>query len=213
MANGISVLASMGTMQIVFVFTTLAQAPAWTMASLGLSATIAGLAKLPSNVFSLTAGPVAGWIAQRRGTRFAMVASCIIATLGWLLSIPLPRTLLDMVALMCIVSFGTTMVTAMAPNAIVADVPPNRTSEAIGMMSVIRGMFSAIGAQIIAVLLATAAMSPPEGTGTFPCALSFRLAIGWIAALSVLMIALALLLRGRATTTNAVAVEAKRTTA
>jgi MFS family permease len=206
-ANGISVLASVGTMQIVFVFTTLAQAPTWTMAGLGLSATVAGLAKLPSNVLSLTAGPLAGWLAGKRGNRITMVAGCAVATLGWLIALSLPQSLLEMIVLMCIISFGTTMITATAPNTIVAGVPSNRTSEAIGMMTVIRSMFSAIGAQIIAVLLATAAIASPEGTGTFPSAASFRVVMGWIAAVSFVAMLLALLLRRKESDREGIAVK------
>lgn len=206
-ANVISALACMGTMQVVFVFTTLAQAPKWTMAGLGLSATVAGLAKLPSNFLSLSAGPFAGWLAQRRGNRSAMICGCAIATAGWTIAIGLPQSLLEAVLLICVISFGTTMLMATVPNTIVAGVPASRTSEAIGMMSVIRAMFSAIGAQIVAVLLATAAVPAPQGPGNFPSATSFRIAIGWIAALSLASILVAFLLRGRERNADAVAVK------
>lgn len=57
LANAINVLLAFGTMQLVFVFSTYTQAPSWTMAGLGMSATVAGLAKLPSNFLSFFAGP------------------------------------------------------------------------------------------------------------------------------------------------------------
>ena len=58
-ANICAVLLGMGSAQIVFVFSTYMQAPAWTLAGLGFTATLAGFAKLPSNVLSFFAGPLA----------------------------------------------------------------------------------------------------------------------------------------------------------
>lgn len=195
LANGINVLLAFGTMQIVFVFSTYMQAPKWTLAGLGLSATVAGLAKLPSNVLSFFAGPLSGWLTQRFGNRPPIMAGGVLAAIGWFMAIGLPSTLSEVIVLLCVISFGTSVLNAAIPNVIVASVPEHRTSEAIGTMSVIRGLAAGIGVQLIAVLLAADTALPPDGTGAFPSPASYRLTMGWIAALTLAGAAAALFLR------------------
>ena len=184
-ANAISVLSALGASQVVLVFSTLAQAPRWTHVGLGLSATVAGLLKLPSNILALGAGPFAGWLAWRWHSRLALLVGTSIATIGWLIATILPDSLGQVVAILCIISFGTTMGTATVPHVIVSAVSPGRTSEAIGLMTVIRGIFIAIGSQIVAVLLSAHTLATPDGRGHFPTAGSFRMAMMWIAALCI----------------------------
>ena len=61
--GAVTALVSMSTLQISVFFSLLLQAPIWTVAGLGLTATMAGLAKLPSNISSTFAGPLGGWLA------------------------------------------------------------------------------------------------------------------------------------------------------
>jgi len=206
-ANFAVVLLALGTMQLVFVFSTYMQAPVWTMAGLGFSATVAGLAKLPSNFLSFFAGPLSGWLTQQRGTKVPVLVGGALAASGWAIAMALPSNLIQVIALLCLISFGTTMLNAAIPNIIVVSVPHNRTSEAIGTMSVVRGMAAAIGAQLIAVLLATDTVTAPVGGGAFPSASGFRFTMGWIAALSFAGGASALLLRARNLRAQAVPAE------
>lgn len=204
LANLISVMLAFGTMQGVFVFSTYTQAPAWTMAGLGLSAMIAGLAKLPSNVLSFFAGPLSGWLTKHFGNRVPIVSGGLLAAAGWFAAIGLPDSLTEMIVLLCVMSFGTTILNAAIPNVIVSASPQERTGEAIGTMSVIRNMAAAIGAQLIAVLLATDTVLAPDGRGAFPSADGYRLTIGWVVGLTLAASAAALLLRGgRAAATQA----------
>ena len=196
-ANFVSVLLAVGTMQLVFVFSNYTQSPTWTMAGLGLSATVAGLAKLPSNVLSFFAGPLSGWLTSRYGHRVPVMAGCLMATIGWLIALDLPDTLLGVILLLCVISFGTSGLNAAIPNIIVSSVPIERTSEAVGTMSVIRGMASAIGAQTIAVLLALDTVTAPGGGAKFPSADGFRLTMACIAAMTLVATFSALLLRTR----------------
>ena len=195
--NLVSILLALGAMQIVFVFSTYMQAPAWTMAGLGLSATVAGLAKLPSNFLSFFAGPLSGWLTQRYGNRVPVMAGALIAFFGWIAALPLPGTLLGVIVLLCVISFGTSGLNAAIPNVIVSSVPEGRTSEAIGMMSVIRGMGSAIGAQAVAVLLASDTVLAPGGGASYPSATGFRVAMVWIASLTLIAAASAFFMRGK----------------
>lgn len=196
-ANIISVLLGMGTMQIVYVFSAYMQSPGWTMVGLGLTATIAGLAKLPSNFLSFFAGPLSGLMTQRMGDRITVMAGAMLAASGWLIALTLPGQLIQIVMLLCVISFGTTILQAAIPNVVVASVPESRTSEAMGSMSVVRGIASAIGAQVIALLLASNTMASPDGGAQFPTADAYRLTMAVMAGLTIAGALMALLLRGR----------------
>jgi len=196
LANLVAVFYALGSMQTVLVFSTFTQNPVWTMAGLGLGATVAGLAKLPSNFLSFFAGPLAGWLQQKAGLRVPVMAGGILAGLGWSLALGLPGSLIEVVLLLCVISFGTTILNAAVPNVIVASVPRERTSEAIGAMAVVRGMFAGIGAQIVAVLLASHTLSAPGGA-QLPSPVAFRIVMGWIVAVTIVVILAGLMLRVR----------------
>lgn len=194
-ANLITILLGMGTMQIVFVFSAYMQSPQWTAVGLGLTATAAGLAKLPSNVLSFFAGPLAGWLIRRAGNRATIAAGALLSAAGWLLAMMLPDVLGLVIALLCLISFGTTVLTAAIPNIVVASVPQHRTSEAMGSMQVVRGIAAAIGAQVIALLLASRTVAAPGGGAHFPAPSSYLLTMAVMAGLTFAGAACAALLR------------------
>lgn len=195
LANLLTIALGMGTMQMVLLFSTYTQSPTWTMAGLGLGATVAGLAKLPSNILSFFAGPLSGWLTKTFGDRLTVVAGTLLAGLGWIIGIGLPSSLTEVVLLLCVISFGTTILNAAVYNVIVGAVPEARTGEAIGTIAVTRGMAAAIGAQVIAVLLATATLTEPETGAQLPSPEGFRLAMIWMVALTGLGTVLALFLK------------------
>jgi MFS family permease len=196
-ANLITILLGMGTMQIVYVFSAYMQSPAWTAVGLGLSATVAGLAKLPSNFLSFFAGPFAGWLIQRLGNRTTVAAGALLAASGWFAALLLPDVLGLVIVLLCVISFGTTILQAAIPNIVVASVPQNRTSEAMGSMQVVRGIAAAVGAQIIAMLLASRTVASPDGGAQFPAPSSYVLTMAVMAGLTLAGAACAALLRAR----------------
>lgn len=195
LVNIMTVLLSLGTMHQVLLFSTYTQSPVWTMAGLGLTATAAGLAKLPSNVLSLFAGPFAGWITQKIDFRVAILFGGLLACLGWVVALPLPDTLMQIVLVLCLISFGTAILNASMPMVIVESVPTSRTSEAIGTMSVIRGMAAAIGVQLITLSLSSVTVTTPDGMAELPSATSFRITMAWIGGLTFIATLSALLLR------------------
>lgn len=196
LANLLTVLLGLGTMQLVLVFSTFTQSPTWTMAGLGLSATVAGLAKLPSNVLSFFAGPLSGFLTSRFGNRITVISGCLLSAVGWIVAMGLPSTLMEVIGLLCVISFGTTILNAAIYNILVGAVPENRTGEAIGTIAVTRGMAAAIGAQVIAVLLATDTLTAANGA-QLPSPTGFRLTMAWIGGLTIAGTAIALLLRSR----------------
>ncbi|MDR3389625.1 MAG: MFS transporter [Rudaea sp.] len=193
-ANLATALVSISTLQITLVFSVLLQAPAWTMVGLGVSATLAGLVKLPSNISALFAGPLSGWLTQRSGGRGVMLAGGLLTSAGWLLAMAFHGSIIVLGAILCVISFGATMLFAVGPTILVHAVPPDRTSEAAGMMTVVRQASLGIGAQIVTLLLATHTVVAPEGGAHYPTVGAFMLTMGVIVAISLAASALALAL-------------------
>ncbi len=193
LANAIGALVATGALQITLVFSVLLQAPRWTGIGLGTSATLAGLAKLPSNLGSLFAGPLGGYLTERRGARLTMTGGGLLAKSGWLLAMWQHGSVSMLVAVLCVISFGTTILFAVGPTLLVAAVPSARTSEAAAMMGVVRQLFIAVGAQLVAVLLATDTVIGPDGA-RYPTSDAFMLTMGVVAGLCGLatLVALAL---------------------
>ncbi|CAN5490642.1 hypothetical protein BH10PSE12_BH10PSE12_07220 [soil metagenome] len=68
------------------------------------------------------------------------------------------------------------MLYAAGPPILIAAVPADRTSEALGMMTVLRALATAAGAQMVAVLLASDTMSHPSDPAIhFPSPAAFSL--------------------------------------
>jgi MFS family permease len=183
--NTITALTAMSTLQITLVFSIMLQAPKWTLVGLGATATVAGLAKLPSNILSLFAGPLSGWLTWRGGGRLAMITGGLLTIGGWCLALVMHDTIFQVIAALCVISFGTTMFFAVGPTILAYAAPPERTSETTGVMTVIRQAFLGIGAQIVAVLLATDQVASPETGERYPTPAAFDLAIWYIIGLCV----------------------------
>lgn len=188
--GAVTALVSMSTLQVTVFFSLLLQAPAWTVAGLGFSATVAGLAKLPSNLSSTFAGPLGGWLAGRGGGRFAIVVGGLVTTIGWLLYFVLDvNSFAVVVGQLIVISFGATMLFSVAPTIIAQASPPERISEISGMLTVIRQLFLGIGAQMVTTLLAVDVAR--RGEETYPSPFAYDLTVIVIAALCVAAILVA----------------------
>ncbi|HEY9092524.1 MFS transporter [Parasphingorhabdus sp.] len=187
--GAVTALVSMSTLQISVFFSLLLQAPKWTVAGLGLTATMAGLAKLPSNISSVFAGPLGGWLAGRGGGRNALVIGGLITTTGWVLALLDTSSFTIVVAELIVISFGATMLFSVAPTIIAHASPPGRISEISGMLTVIRQLFLGIGAQMVTTLLAVDVVT--KGTETYPSPYAYQLTIIAIIALCGLAILVA----------------------
>lgn len=190
-----SALVAMGTMQITVFFSLLLQAPLWTGIGLGLTATMVGLVKLPSNLVSVLAGPLSGWLTGRGGGRIAMVTGGLVTTFGWVLVLTDSSSVAIVVAELIIISFGTTMLFAVAPTIIAGEAPVERTSEVIGMLGVIRALFMGVGSQLVTTTLAMDSVT--QATETYPSPTAFQWAVIIIIALSAAATVTALALPGR----------------
>lgn len=180
--SAVTALVAMSALQITVFFSLLMQAPLWTLAGLGFSATLAGLAKLPSNLSSVFAGPLGGWLAARGGGRLALIAGGITTIAGWLLWFVMDvDSFAKVVGQLIVISFGTTMLFSVAPTIIAQASPPERISEISGLITVIRQLFMGIGAQMVTTLLAVDVIR--QGKESYPSAHAYDLTVAVIAGL------------------------------
>ena len=192
-ANGVTALVALGALQITLVFSLLLQAPVWTGVGLGVTATVAGFAKLPSNIGSLAGGPLSGWMTGRGGGRITMITGGALTVLGWLLAMFFAKSLLAVVFVLIVISFGTTILFAVGPTIIAGAVPHDRTSEAAGMMTVVRQVFMGIGAQLVSVILASQTISRGD-SAQYPTPGAFFLTMALIAGMTAVATLLAFFL-------------------
>lgn len=152
---------------------------------LGLSGTLAGVILSPASLLGIAAGPLAGWLAARSGARTATIMSAMAVAVAWTGLLFFHNSVWIVAIWTFITGFGMGAAFACVPNLIIEVAPADRTSEATALAQITRKIMSSIGAQAIAVSLATSVISPGDG-GQYPDAAAYRLTYGWIAALCVL---------------------------
>lgn len=192
-------LFGLGTSQLMLVVLMLVQQPKWTGVGLAVSATIAGAIKIPSNLVAFVTAPWCARLTVKHGARQAMLYSAAFLCVGWLAITLFHDSLWGVVALVLLIGVGATMLFATLPNLIVEAIPSERTSEAIGVMQVVRATFSGIGAQVATFMLASSTISDPSyGPGIFPTAAAYNLALAGITATAFLTLLTGFLLPRRA---------------
>lgn len=166
----------------------LLQQPTATGAGLGLSASVSGLVLQPQTLMAFIGGPLAGWFYIRHGTRSSMVVGATVLALAWIAAMFKHDTIPFIIMLMIFMGLSSAFLYAMLPIILAREAPIERTSEVAGMMTVVRGTATGIGAQIVAFLLSSSTVPAPDGTGNFPDSFAHGLTMGYIAAGSVLVV-------------------------
>ncbi len=198
LANIAFALIAAGAMQLGLVLFPLLQQPLWTGVGLGLTATLSGVVKLPSNLVAIIGSTWSGAMAGRRGARVPMLIGTGLLTASWGALLAYHESVWFIIAATIVAGLGMSMSFAAVPNLIVEVAPAERTSEATGMSTVTRAAAMAVGAQLVASMLASSIVSNPAlGAGAFPTAESYQLAIGFIAVCSLLAFVVSLQLPKR----------------
>lgn len=179
-------LIAFGSFQITLIFSLLLQSPTWTGAGLGIAATAAGLVTMPSTALAMLIAPPIGLLIARHGGRIVTIWGGVVTVVGWICGILWHDTVASIAIGMCVMTAGGVTLYAAGPTVLIGAVPPERTSEATGMMVVLRTLAMAAGAQIVAVLLASDTVSNPAlGKGSYPTEQAFMLAMGAVVLASV----------------------------
>lgn len=191
---------SMALSQYTMLVLLLIQQPVWTGIGLGVTATVAGLFKLPSNLISAVSGPFSGYLAGRFGGRIAMCCGTAISLVGWVLLLVQHESFWLIMAITVVLGLGGGMMFAAIPNLVVEFSPPERTSEAIGVTVISRYVAHAVGAQLVIVLLATQTVTDSaHGPGVYPAASAYQLTLLTLAGFTTLGLIIAMCLPAKIT--------------
>ena len=155
----------------------------------GSSVTQAGLFLLPATAMMMLAGPLAGSLATRVGSRPVLIAGCLLTTASFTLLAVAHRQPGDVYVATALMGGGIGLAFAALANLIVEAVPPEQTAVATGMNTVMRTLGGAVGGQVGASLITGAALAsglPAEGG--FALAFSFAAGACLLAALASLSV-------------------------
>jgi EmrB/QacA subfamily drug resistance transporter len=130
------------------------QAPESTAYGFGVGVTGAGLFMLPSAVVMLAAGPLAGMLAGRVGSKVPLMIGTASAAASFAVLSVAHSEEWQIVFAVFLLGFGIGMSFASMANLIVEAVPQHQTGEATGMNTIMRTIGGAFGAQIAAAIIA-----------------------------------------------------------
>jgi EmrB/QacA subfamily drug resistance transporter len=168
MTNLTTVLIGFGMFGSFILIPQLAETPEASGYGFGLDATGAGLLLLPGALVMLFAGPVAGILGGRFGSKVPLSAGAVITGVGLFLMGLSHGTQAEVVAWNVVMSVGFGLVFSAIPNLIVSAVPRTQTGQAIGVNTLLRSVGASAGTQVSAAILAgtaTAANPLPTDAG------------------------------------------------
>lgn len=140
------------------------QQPVWTGVGMGVTATLAGVLKLPTNLTSGSAAIAAGFVARALGMRGVVSAAAIAVLFAWIwITFAHSSLWLMMGMVILVLAPALTILYGCAPALIIEAAPPDRTSEATGLTQVLRALSMSIGAQLVSIILASSSIRGPNG--------------------------------------------------
>jgi EmrB/QacA subfamily drug resistance transporter len=157
----------------------------------GVDVTGAGLFMLPSAAIMLVAGPVAGYLGGRIGSKVPLVCGTVFAGTSFALLSAAHSHEWQIVGAVTLLGLGIGMSFASMANLIVEAVPQGQTGEATGMNTIMRTVGGAFGAQIAAAIVAN------HTNGGFPAESGYTSAFAMGAIALVFAMLAALLIPGR----------------
>jgi EmrB/QacA subfamily drug resistance transporter len=119
----------------------------------GVDVTGAGLFLVPSALVMLVAGPLAGMLAGRVGSKVPLLIGTVCATVSFTFLAVAHSEEWHIVVAVVLLGFGIGMSFASMANLIVEAVPQRQTGEATGMNTIMRTIGGAFGAQISAAII------------------------------------------------------------
>jgi MFS family permease len=130
------------------------QAPEASGYGFGADVTEAGLFMMPSAAVMLVAGPLAGALAGRVGSKVPLLAGTTCVALSFLLLALAHSEAWQILVAVTLLGLGIGLSFASMANLIVEAVPQRQTGEATGMNTIMRTIGGAFGAQIAAAIVA-----------------------------------------------------------
>lgn len=208
LANTVMGLMAASLMQTPLAISMLIQQPTWTEVGLGGSATLVGWLTFPSLIAATLGSLATGRIADRVGPRIPMMAGCLLACGSLVLAMISHDSIVMLAIILILSSVGLIAAFSSVPMVVAAIAPADRVSEATGFIGVIRGLFRAVGMQLMAVLLMSSTISMP-GQKPMPDETGFMIVLGGMAAAAFLAFVAAFCIRGTAGTDQAIMAPAR----
>jgi len=153
------------------------------------SATRAGLYLLPSSITLLFAGPIAGLIGRRIGSKWPLTAGLVFVAAAAASLALLHDEPWEILAAMAVLGIGVGFAFAAMATLITEAVRPSETGVATGMNTVMRTVGGVIGGQVGAALLAAHTV---RGTNGVPSVIGFEIAFAISAVMALVGAGLAL---------------------
>jgi MFS family permease len=138
-----------------FSFTLFAEQPKSTGYGFGASIVVTGLYILPTPIFVTLTSSAAGPIAQRFGSRAALIVGSLVSGAAYLLIALAHDHPYDMLISSALMGAGNGLAFSALGNLVVEAVEPHQTGAATGMNSVMRTIGGALGGQLAATLVAS----------------------------------------------------------
>ncbi|WP_427004893.1 MFS transporter [Pseudarthrobacter sp. H2] len=165
--------------------------PVGSPVGLGLSATMAGLVIFGAASVSFLCSPISGRIAAKMGARRALLIGIVICSMGFGMLFWAQHNLITFIIAMNVMFLGSMFAYTAFPNLVAESVPVENTSEGMGINTVTRTIFMAVGTTVTTMALTTSTVTD---TGV-PTESAFGLAYIIILGTCVIGFILALLIK------------------
>lgn len=181
MGNVCICLMAMGGSQVGLLSMMILQQPAETGIGFGVTATLAGVLKLPANVATAASAALAGWIAGKYGAHRAVLQGAVVGMLAWGFLVFFHSNLWLVIFGTIAAAFSIGMLLAALPNMILEASPLERSSETTGLAAVLRGIGITMGTQILTTMLAGSRTSLPGSSANFASEAAYQRCFGFVA--------------------------------
>jgi MFS family permease len=165
--NTLAFVTALGALNYAPIILPMLQQPLWTGVGLGVTATLAGLLKLLTNLTCTAAAFGAGYASRRRGMRHMVLLGAVANVIGWGALVVMHDSLFAVIAI-CVLFIAPagTLIVAGCSAIIIEATPEDRTSEATGLTQVLRSIALGMGAVITGLVLSNSSIS--NGGQTYP---------------------------------------------
>ncbi len=152
--NLTAMLVGFGMFSSFILIPQLVQLPESTGFGFGATVTEAGLFMAPSTLAMLFAGPAAGWLGGRLGSRLPLLIGTALTSLSFVILAFSHDTRLSIYLSSAILGLGIGFAFASMANLVVEAVHPGRTGVATGINTIMRTIGGSLGGQIAATIVA-----------------------------------------------------------
>ncbi|HYH62297.1 MAG TPA: MFS transporter [Solirubrobacterales bacterium] len=180
--NATALLVGFGMFGSFILIPMLVQLPSESGVGFGATVTEAGLFMAPSAAIMLFAGPLAGWLGSRVGSRTPLMIGTALIVVSFAVLAAFHETRGWIYASSAILGLGIGFAFASMANLVVEAVHPSKTGVATGINTIMRTIGGSLGGQIAATIVAAHVVA---STG-FPSAEGFELAFALSAGVMVL---------------------------